>query len=151
MALIWLAILNLQIYKIFMISLIPSCHLPQSGQIFLCQLLEQSIKCYSCSARLSHNKMRPRLDLYYLLKICCNRILDQKYKHPKKETFLAEHQQCVQHLTPGWNWHHQPFNTQIAVDFDIKGKISPLPLSFLSEIVVLGILAFPLGGSVVSS
>ena len=29
-------------------------------------------------------------------------ILDQKYKYPKEETFLAEHQQCVQHLIPGW-------------------------------------------------
>ena len=29
----------------------------------------------------------------------CNRILDQKYKYPKEETFPVEHQQCIQHLT----------------------------------------------------
>ena len=30
--------------------------------------------------------------------------MDQKHKHPKKETFLVEPQQCIQHLTSGWKY-----------------------------------------------
>ena len=56
--LIRLAIFYLSLCKVFMISFIPSCCLPQSNHIFLCQLLEQSIKYSSCSPRLCHNTMR---------------------------------------------------------------------------------------------
>ena len=45
--------------------------------------------------------------------MCYNGTLHQKHKHPKKETFLAEPQQCIQHLAPGWKWYHQPFNAEI--------------------------------------
>ena len=52
-------LLSLSLYKIFMMSFIPSCCLPQLDHICLCQLLEQSINYSSYSPRLCHNPMRP--------------------------------------------------------------------------------------------
>ena len=31
----------------------------------------------------------------HLLKMYCNRIMDQKYRYAKEETFLVEYQQCI--------------------------------------------------------
>ena len=67
--------------------------------------------------------------------MCCNWTLDQK--HPKKEKILAESQQCIQHLTPGWEWYHQPFNVEISTtSFYTKNNKIPLKeiLLFFSQI-----------------
>ena len=50
---------------------------------------------------------------YYLLEMCCNGTLHQKHKYSKNEIFPTEPQQCIQHLTLGWKWYHQPFNAEI--------------------------------------
>ena len=56
---VWRAKRYLSLCKIFMISFIPSCRLPQSDYICLYQLLEQSINYSSCWPRLCHNSVRP--------------------------------------------------------------------------------------------
>ena len=64
---------------------------------------------YISKASLTFNQ-----SFYYLLEMCCNRTLHQEHKHPKKETFLAELQRCIKHLTPSWKWYHQLFNAEIS-------------------------------------
>ena len=57
--------------------------------------------------------------------MCCNETLDQKHT-PEKETFLAEPQQCIQHLTPSWEWYHQPFNAKTpATSYHTKNSEIP--------------------------
>ena len=69
--------------------------------------------------------------------MCCNGTLHQKHKHPKKETFSAKPQQCIQHLTPGWKWYHQPFNAKIpATSYYTQNSKIPFKeiLPFFSQI-----------------
>ena len=69
--------------------------------------------------------------------MCCNGTLHQNHKHPKKEIFSAEPQQCIQHLTPHWEWYHQLFNDEIPAT-SCYTKNSKIPfreiLPFFSQI-----------------
>ena len=104
-----------------MISFIPSCYLSQSNHIFLCQsrVLNTLLAHKDCVTtqwdlgQISKTSLTFNQSFYYLLKMCCNWTLSQKHKHPKKETFPTKPQQCIKHLTPSWEWDHQPFNAEI--------------------------------------
>ena len=50
---------------------------------------------------------------YYLLGMCCNGTLDQKYKHSKMKHFQLNPSSVFNTLTPNWEWYHQSFNTKI--------------------------------------
>ena len=82
-----------------MISFIPSCCLPQSDHICLCQLPEQSITLNSLLAHQDYVTTQWDIDqiskaflafnqsFYYFPEMCCNETLDQKHKHPKMKYF----------------------------------------------------------------
>ena len=63
------------------------------------------------------------------------------------ETFPVEPQQCIQHLTPGWEWYHQPFNVEIlATSCYTQNSMIPFKeiLPFFSQIHKVNVeMTFP--------